>query len=254
MRVFPYWRYLVLSLLLISGIYCLPARGSDDSFSTRAEISGKNLVQEELKIFSFAVQLYRQKEYYRAIGELMRLTAYYPQSPLAEPVQFLTAESYFLAEKWDQAIEQYEKFLQLYPRSPLVEDAEYKIVLTYYSAGNFIPLKNMSEPLQAKTVKHRWDDELTYLNYLVLVEEKEWTQALDFINTQLKENNLSKYLARYRALSPEIVQYKNIPVRDPRLAGLFSAVIPGSGQLYTKRPGDGLIAFILTTVFVAAAV
>lgn len=38
---------------------------------------------------------------------------------------------------------------------------------------------------------------------------------------------------------------KKIPYKNPVVAGILSAVIPGSGRVYSNRIGDGLFSFIL---------
>jgi len=39
------------------------------------------------------------------------------------------------------------------------------------------------------------------------------------------------------------------PYKDGTLAGIMSAVIPGSGKIYIGETGDGIVAFLTTTVF-----
>lgn len=45
------------------------------------------------------------------------------------------------------------------------------------------------------------------------------------------------------------IKYQNLPYKSPLLAGLFSAILPGSGKIYTGETGDGVTAFILTSLF-----
>jgi len=42
---------------------------------------------------------------------------------------------------------------------------------------------------------------------------------------------------------------KEPPYKDGTLAGIMSAIIPGSGKIYIGEIGDGIVAFITTTVF-----
>ncbi|MEO8232165.1 MAG: hypothetical protein ABI638_07765 [Ignavibacteriota bacterium] len=41
----------------------------------------------------------------------------------------------------------------------------------------------------------------------------------------------------------------NPPYKSETLAGIFSAIIPGSGKIYTENYGDGITAFLLTGLF-----
>ncbi len=45
-----------------------------------------------------------------------------------------------------------------------------------------------------------------------------------------------------------------LPRKSGLLAGSLSAVLPGSGQLYAGRPGDGAIAFIINAVLIGGTV
>lgn len=44
-------------------------------------------------------------------------------------------------------------------------------------------------------------------------------------------------------------RYQNLSYKSPVLAGVFSALVPGSGKIYTGDTGDGVTAFILTSLF-----
>lgn len=44
-------------------------------------------------------------------------------------------------------------------------------------------------------------------------------------------------------------EWESTPHKSPLLAGIFSALIPGSGKIYTGETGDGITAFILTSLF-----
>jgi hypothetical protein len=45
-----------------------------------------------------------------------------------------------------------------------------------------------------------------------------------------------------------------LPQKSPTTAGLLAAGLPGAGHLYTERPKDAAVAFLLNASFIAAAV
>lgn len=44
-------------------------------------------------------------------------------------------------------------------------------------------------------------------------------------------------------------RHENLSLKSPYLAGLLSMIVPGSGKIYTGETGDGVTAFILTSLF-----
>lgn len=44
-------------------------------------------------------------------------------------------------------------------------------------------------------------------------------------------------------------EYQNVTFKSPVFAGVLSAVLPGSGKIYTGDTGDGVTALILTSLF-----
>ena len=57
-----------------------------------------------------------------------------------------------------------------------------------------------------------------------------------------------------RALAEAAREGEQLPRKSPALAGLMSAVIPGTGHFYTGRWRDGTIALLLNGAFLAAGI
>jgi hypothetical protein len=57
-----------------------------------------------------------------------------------------------------------------------------------------------------------------------------------------------------RVLAEAAREGEQLPRKSPALAGLMSAVIPGSGHFYTGRWRDGTIALLLNGAFLAAGI
>ncbi len=55
-------------------------------------------------------------------------------------------------------------------------------------------------------------------------------------------------------LAEELRGWEPLPTRDPRLAGVFSAVLPGAGQLWVGEPRDALTAFLINGLLIGATV
>ena len=51
-------------------------------------------------------------------------------------------------------------------------------------------------------------------------------------------------------LAEEVLDGTRLPSKSPLLAGLFSGIVPGGGQLYNGRLGDALLSFLLNGLFI----
>ena len=49
-------------------------------------------------------------------------------------------------------------------------------------------------------------------------------------------------------------EYEDIPPKSPTLAGTLSAILPGSGQVYSGRPKDGVMAFVVNALFISGTI
>ena len=48
-------------------------------------------------------------------------------------------------------------------------------------------------------------------------------------------------------------KYREVPRKSMFLAGLFSALLPGVGQIYSGHDADGITAFLFNGLFIGAA-
>ena len=52
----------------------------------------------------------------------------------------------------------------------------------------------------------------------------------------------------------QLDRYKELPEKSPVLAGVLSAILPGSGYFYAGRYGDGITAFLINGLFIAGTI
>ncbi len=53
-------------------------------------------------------------------------------------------------------------------------------------------------------------------------------------------------------MAEELRGWEPLPLRDPRVAGVLSGVLPGAGQLYVGEPRDALTAFVVNGLLMGA--
>lgn len=188
--------------------------------------------------FRFASRLYDIKEYYRAIGEFDRLLYFFPSTKHKPEALFLTGLSYYRAGRFPEA----EKFLgslSAYPdfafkAAALSADALFRQGRYEASRAGYAALKDRFPEREPELLlSMSWAD----------LMRKDFSGCLELYGLILQKypSFERKYDVEY--LQKSVGKLKDFKGLSPVLAASLSAVIPGAGQVYTKRPGDGLVAF-----------
>ena len=206
--------------------------------------------ENDNKQFEFAEQLFTEKDFNRAITEYKRFIFLFPDNNLCEKASFRICESHFRAGRWVGAIASSRKFIEEFPHSPMFNDALYlkgiseKNLKMYDEALSSFKsiIESYSEPLRNKAF---------YQVALMYVEMENWGSAREYFLKVSDQNTLYPSACLF---SSGLENIDNLPHKSPALAGTFAAIIPGAGHLYTERPQDALIAFLLNGAFIWAAV
>jgi tetratricopeptide (TPR) repeat protein len=190
-------------------------------------------------ILKFAEHLYQERDYLRAAGEYQRYLFYSRQnasSPLwergargdlkpqdASSTLYKIGLSYRQAGDTERAISFFRKIATEHPES------QFRFAASLDEAGN----SDERGKLQV----------LAGFNYL---HQRRWRDAEYILKSvAFKDENLNHISSGLRTSAREGI---SLPRKNPILAGLFSAVLPGMGKIYCKQYGDGLYSLILTGV------
>ncbi|UCG13429.1 MAG: tetratricopeptide repeat protein [Deltaproteobacteria bacterium] len=199
----------------------------------------------------FAEHLYSLEEYFRAIGEYKRFLFHYPDHPQAPTAAFRIVQCYFHGKRWEQAIEAADTFARDYPQSPLTWKASLlrARALAELNRGEearkeFLTII-MAEPNQP-IVAEAW-----YYMGLSYARESRWLEADESFRQIVGPSRIYSAAQEVRRILTDAEKMKR---KDPVVAGIMAAVIPGSGHLYCGRSRDAALAFLLTGGFVVATV
>jgi tetratricopeptide (TPR) repeat protein len=202
--------------------------------------------------FAFAENLFAESDFYRAIGEYKRLIFLCPDSvELCENASFKIALSYFKAKEWQHAREAFDAFLVNFPDSRMSGEALYlkgmsEKNLSLHEEALFTFARIMEE---AGGVEYR--ERAIYQSALVFVDMEQWERAGEMFSRVPEESELYDSAGVFSAGLENIGK---LPYKSPSVAGTLAAVLPGAGHLYTRRPQDALVAFLLNGVFIWSAV
>lgn len=167
----------------------------------------------------------------------------------------------FNTKRFDFATKEYQRVLFMQPQE---KDAWLKLIKSFQALGEYrnsllfldsaethIGNSKQLNLLRAysllKTDKYKQLDFLlqesqldakdrNFLNAAAYAKSGNWTQ----LSKKPKENNY--YLQAFHQMAKDIEEDKP---KSKVLAGMMSAVIPGSGKVYCKRKKDGLFSFLL---------
>ena len=203
------------------------------------------------QLFDFASTLYDSRNYYGAVLEFQRLLSYYPGSSLTKEASFMIGMSYYRAGKVEEAAQAFDFFISTYPKSDKAKDALINIAEGYYKNRKYL------------AGIHKLNEIKTRHNPGELSATSEYLMGWGYLGKQLfpESSSIFYYLStresEYRTEADELYRYlklaEKLPEKSPLLAGVLSAIIPGSGQIYSERFYDGLVSFFLNAAFIYLA-
>jgi tetratricopeptide (TPR) repeat protein len=200
--------------------------------------------------FSFAETLFAEGDYYRAISEYKRYAFFFPDNKLVEKCAYRIGESYYKAKRWQEALQTFTSFIMKYPGSPMMTGAMYHKGMAEEQLKRYKDaLSTFHELIKSKS--HEFTDKAVYQSAIVLMEMEEWQQARETFSIVPKDSPLAKSAT---TIASEILHMDDLPKKSPATAGALAAVLPGAGHLYTERPRDALVAFLLNGAFIVGAI
>ena len=200
-------------------------------------------------IRKFADHLYAQGDYLRAAGEYQRYLFSQPTASRNDVLRRI-ADSYRLGGQPDRAVKFLETLLQTQPNSNL---ARYELGATYFLMGQYDEssrfLKESQDLFQGG--EYRWKSQMLIgMNKLM---QKRWESAIQHFD-QFDLSGLPETAGHRASMYKRYAEDgRELPSKNPLLAGFLSTVLPGSGRVYVGRPNDALLTVFLLGVLGWAA-
>jgi|WetSurMetagenome_2_1015567.scaffolds.fasta_scaffold45419_2 hypothetical protein len=179
----------------------------------------------------------------------------------------LFADFLFCDKDYLRAIEEYEKYLKVIDS----DTVKFKIALSYSLMNDqYSAFQKFSSANNSSTFYEQSGIEILKSLYLLKEDSLFYLFSNDLINSKSQfSNNAQKLLntsilMTEKKLPDENIFFKpfeneekiilrkfynqklNRPYKSEFAAGIFSAIIPGAGKIYTSNYGDGITAFILS--------
>ena len=201
----------------------------------------------------FADSLFQEGDYLNAAHEYKRLLFSDPDAPQIDFIAFRVAASYQNAGKLENAIRAYQLLIDAYPKSILVARAKNNVaqchVLSGDSAQGIASLTRFLSEHKEGSLAPRAHFTIGMLH----IDKGEWTQASRVWNEVFLTYPESPFAKVSDRLARTVKGIETLPRRSPTVAGVLSALVPGSGQVYSGQTMNGLYAFVSVAVLGSAS-
>ncbi len=193
-------------------------------------------------------------EYYRAVTEYKKFLILFPDSGKADYATFEIGMAYFKGGEYGAAARSFLAMREKYPESG------YAIQAGYLEGSSQWKLKNYDRarmPLEEIAERHPGSEYAPPALVVICLA------ALDENKAEVSRQALNRFLDRYpghpgeenvREAAAQINRYQELPEKSPVLAGVMSAILPGSGYIYAEHYGDGITAFLINGLFIAGTI
>lgn len=201
----------------------------------------------------FADSLFQEGDYLNAAHEYKRLLFSHPDAPQIDFIAFRVAASYQNAGKLENAIRAYQLLIDTYPKSILIARAKNNIAQCHVLLGdNEQGLASLTRFLS----EHKESSLAPRAHFtigMLHIDKGEWTQASRVWNEIFLTYPESPFAKVSDRLARTVKDVDTLPRRSPTVAGVLSALVPGSGQVYSGRTMNGLYAFVSVAVLGSAS-
>lgn len=188
-------------------------------------------------IRKFADFLYSSGDYRRAVGEYRRFLFASPDSQAVDSIKMKIGKCYRLMADYASANDYFQEIVQTSTDPSIREEGIYQIALCWLSSGDYGKIRSLSTQKEMVNdgVSMRVE-EVAALSYLY---QKHWDDAHKYINSIDRKDTL------FLAMREYAITGQDLPQKSKVVAGTLSALIPGAGKVYCRRPGDGVFSLFL---------
>jgi outer membrane protein assembly factor BamD (BamD/ComL family) len=216
--------------------------------------------EEKAILLTDAVQLkvadafMAEGEYYRAITEFKKYLILFPDSEKADYALFTIGMAYYKGEEYAAAARTFAALQEKHPESANAPQAGYLEGFSFWKLKNYEKARATFEALADTHPESEYAPRSLAASSLV---------ALDADRSGISRDGLERFVRQYpddprvenvKEALALLDEYRDLPQKSPVLAGVMSAIIPGSGYMYAGHYGDGITAFLINGLFIAGTI
>lgn len=200
---------------------------------------------QEKTSFGYAAHLMQSRDYYRAISEFKRIAFFSKDSTEIQASYMQIARAYYKSGHFKSSVSYCGTLLNMGGlSSQLYLKSENYLGLNYYALG----MNARADAIFSRNAKIDSSGFSTLFDGLVKTDALKWQEASAIFN-KLKDKQNRALSILGTELSDRVSRGRFLSYKSPVLSGVLSALIPGSGQLYSEHPVDALQAFLFVGAF-----
>jgi tetratricopeptide (TPR) repeat protein len=216
--------------------------------------SGKEVVVTETVQLGLADAFLAEDEYYRAITEYKKFLFLFPDSGKADYALFGVGTAYYRGEEYGPAARTFAALLEKYGKKTHAAPSAYFEGVSLWKLGRFDRAEAAFDRVAALEPASEYAP-LSLIGKSLL--------SYDAKNDPGCRGELARFLENYpqdaraervRQTIALLDRNREVPRKSPAVAGVMSAIVPGSGYMYAGRYGDGVVALIVNGLFIAGTV
>lgn len=235
-------KYITLAFLSLSVFFTCPK-------STYAEDSIPPIDSAD-KAYAFALVLYKERDYFRAVTEFKRYGFEKGTPEALRKACYASAVCYQVTREWQRALAGWRELVVMDPLDPNIPEYAYRIAECLMASGSYTELNNMLLQFLPQCPKDSdYLDDAHFLRGSCLLAMRNWKDA----ETQFLEYQSlfpsGALLNEAKSMEEGARAINKMRRRDPKKAVVLSAIVPGLGQFYAGRSGDGWTALLVNAFF-----
>lgn len=203
------------------------------------------------QILTFAARLMDEGEYFRAVTEYRRFLFFYPDDPRTPMIYFRIGLALYYGKDYDAALQAFSDLVQRYPSTSYGQQAWLWYGETLARQGNYTAAEQLYADLYRRFSANALGQQALYRQAWMRLYRRQWQEASTAFQQVERDSPLH---TNAQFLAEEALKGRQLAMQSPLVAGLFSSLLPGGGQLYNGRVGDALLAFLLNGLFIAGII
>ena len=210
-------------------LLCFCLMITDSHFAQEKQID----LNSEKNIKKFADFLFCDKDYLRATNEYRRLNAYTRN----DTIIFKTGLAYLFIGAYRVSIDNFARipFSSSFYQTSNLEQMKARYLINDYTGLREFYKKNFFDEDSSSGAGKK------LFNFSYLLTNEELPKKEKFLNP-FESSDKDKLTSIYD-------WKKDPPYKSPAIAGLLSALVPGSGKIYTGDISDGVVSLLVTGIF-----
>jgi tetratricopeptide (TPR) repeat protein len=200
-------------------------------------VYGQDPYHDPARVRAFADHLYQEGDFRRAAGEYQRWLFLADSAAPLDSVLFKTAICLRKSGEPQRATEIYQRLTRDFPRSPLLPAADYQWAKTLFDQQEYDRSIQIIDSAQTATAGSA--EKLSALKTANLLCLQRWRLAREAAALPSDSENA---LPAMRELAAEA---EHLPYKSGFKAAALSAIVPGLGKAYAKRPLDFTTTFVI---------